>query len=32
MRLVTLAVTYLTITWLTVAACPVSANEAFIVN
>jgi|HubBroStandDraft_2_1064218.scaffolds.fasta_scaffold1460377_2 hypothetical protein len=30
MRLVTLAVTYLTITWLTVAACPVSANEAFI--
>ena len=30
MRLVTLAVTYLTITWLTVAACPASANEAFI--
>jgi len=30
MRLVTLAVTYLTITWLTVAVCPASANEAFI--
>ena len=30
MRLVTAAVTYLTITWLTVAACPASANEAFI--
>jgi len=30
MRLVTLAVTDLTITWLTVAACPASANEAFI--
>ena len=30
MRLVTLAVTCLTITLLTVAACPVSANEAFI--
>ena len=30
MRLVTLAVTCLTITLLTAAACPVSANEAFI--
>jgi hypothetical protein len=30
MRLVTAAVTCLTITWLTAAACPVSANEAFI--
>ena len=30
MRLVTLAVTYLTITLLTMAACPASANEAFI--
>ena len=30
MRLVTAAVTYLTITWLTAAACPASANEAFI--
>src|ERR1700722_9071856 len=32
MRLVTGAVTYLTITWLTAAACPASANEAFIVQ
>ena len=30
MRLVTAAVTYLTITWLTVAAWQASANEAFI--
>ena len=30
MRLVTAAVTYLTITLLTLAACPASANEAFI--
>jgi len=30
MRLVTASVTFLTITLLTVAACPVSANEAFI--
>ena len=30
MRLVTAAVTYLTITWLTATACPASANEAFI--
>jgi hypothetical protein len=30
MRLVTRAVTYLTITWLTAAACPALANEAFI--
>ena len=32
MRLVTRAVTYLTITWLTAAACPASASEAFIVQ
>ncbi len=30
MRLVTGAVTLLTVTWLTLAACPASANEAFI--